>query len=91
MNKTNYCAVTFLKTIQDLKDCVELSRIRDHFICTSSEMLLTPSVYVRWSFFSLPVSVESTGGLPPNVLVEEAVKVLMEKCQAFLGELDKMN
>ncbi|XP_061546578.1 DNA-directed RNA polymerases I and III subunit RPAC1 [Phycodurus eques] len=33
-------------------------------------------------------SVESTGILPPNVLVTEAIKVLMAKCQRFLHELD---
>ncbi|XP_068597418.1 DNA-directed RNA polymerases I and III subunit RPAC1 isoform X1 [Brachionichthys hirsutus] len=33
-------------------------------------------------------SVESTGVLPPDVLVTEAVKVLMAKCQRFLNELD---
>ncbi|XP_036403144.1 DNA-directed RNA polymerases I and III subunit RPAC1 [Megalops cyprinoides] len=33
-------------------------------------------------------SVESTGILPPEVLVSEAIKVLMAKCQKFLGELD---
>lgn len=34
------------------------------------------------------VTVESTGILPPDVLVTEAVKVLMAKCQRFLNELD---
>ncbi|XP_069420687.1 DNA-directed RNA polymerases I and III subunit RPAC1 isoform X2 [Ovis canadensis] len=33
-------------------------------------------------------SVESTGVLPPDVLVSEAIKVLMGKCQRFLDELD---
>ncbi|XP_007896446.1 DNA-directed RNA polymerases I and III subunit RPAC1 isoform X2 [Callorhinchus milii] len=33
-------------------------------------------------------SVESTGILPPTVLVSEAIKVLMTKCQRFLNELD---
>ncbi len=36
------------------------------------------------------VSVESTGALPPDVLVEEAVKVLMEKCEYFLNKLDHL-
>lgn len=35
-----------------------------------------------------PVSVESTGVLPPDVLVSEAIKVLMGKCRRFLDELD---
>nr|XP_033792972.1 DNA-directed RNA polymerases I and III subunit RPAC1 [Geotrypetes seraphini] len=33
-------------------------------------------------------SVESTGVLPPDVLMSEAIKVLMGKCQKFLDELD---
>uniref|UniRef100_A0A8C3WXQ0 DNA-directed RNA polymerases I and III subunit RPAC1 n=1 Tax=Catagonus wagneri TaxID=51154 RepID=A0A8C3WXQ0_9CETA len=33
-------------------------------------------------------SVESTGVLPPEVLVSEAIKVLMGKCRRFLDELD---
>ncbi|XP_031728921.1 DNA-directed RNA polymerases I and III subunit RPAC1 [Anarrhichthys ocellatus] len=33
-------------------------------------------------------TVESTGILPPDVLVTEAIKVLMVKCQRFLNELD---
>ncbi|XP_076598566.1 DNA-directed RNA polymerases I and III subunit RPAC1 isoform X1 [Chaetodon auriga] len=33
-------------------------------------------------------TVESTGILPPDVLVTEAIKVLMAKCHRFLNELD---
>ncbi|XP_078255082.1 DNA-directed RNA polymerases I and III subunit RPAC1 isoform X3 [Rhinoraja longicauda] len=33
-------------------------------------------------------SVESTGILPPDVLVSEALKVLITKCRRFLNELD---
>ncbi|XP_005095420.1 DNA-directed RNA polymerases I and III subunit RPAC1 [Aplysia californica] len=33
-------------------------------------------------------SVESTGILPPDTLVSEAMKILMGKCQKFLQELD---
>uniref|UniRef100_A0A9L0IQD5 DNA-directed RNA polymerases I and III subunit RPAC1 n=1 Tax=Equus asinus TaxID=9793 RepID=A0A9L0IQD5_EQUAS len=33
-------------------------------------------------------SVESTGVLPPDVLVSEAIKVLMGKCRRFLDELE---
>ncbi|NP_001085237.1 RNA polymerase I and III subunit C L homeolog [Xenopus laevis] len=33
-------------------------------------------------------SVESTGILPPDILVSEAIKVLMGKCRRFLDELD---
>ncbi|XP_041354186.1 DNA-directed RNA polymerases I and III subunit RPAC1-like [Gigantopelta aegis] len=50
----------------DLKNCVKLNRVRNHFI----------------------FSVESTGILPPDVLVSEAIKVLMEKCRTMLSELN---
>ncbi|XP_062375973.1 DNA-directed RNA polymerases I and III subunit RPAC1 [Sardina pilchardus] len=33
-------------------------------------------------------SVESTGILPPDVLVSEAINVLLAKCQRFINELD---
>ncbi|XP_074024928.1 DNA-directed RNA polymerases I and III subunit RPAC1 isoform X2 [Numenius arquata] len=36
-------------------------------------------------------SVESTGILPPDVLVSEAIKILMGKCQRFLNELDSVH
>ncbi|XP_077438585.1 DNA-directed RNA polymerases I and III subunit RPAC1 [Vanacampus margaritifer] len=35
-------------------------------------------------------SVESTGILPPNVLLTEGIKVLMAKCQRFLNVLDSL-
>lgn len=41
--------------------------------------------------FSFPVSVESTGILPPDVLVTEAIKVLMAKCQRFLSEMNSVD
>ncbi|XP_014667921.1 PREDICTED: DNA-directed RNA polymerases I and III subunit RPAC1-like [Priapulus caudatus] len=50
---------------EELKDCITLTRVRDHFI----------------------FSVESTGVLPPDVLVTEAIKVLMSKCRAFVTEM----
>lgn len=40
------------------------------------------------SYVVLLVSVESTGALRPDVLVGEAIKVLMNKCRIFLAELD---
>lgn len=43
---------------------------------------------VRCVSLRSPVSVESTGVLPPDVLVSEAIKVLMGKCRRFLDELD---
>ena len=36
----------------------------------------------------IAVSVESTGVLPPEVLMSQAVQVLMGKCRDFLRELD---
>ncbi|CAH1792168.1 unnamed protein product, partial [Owenia fusiformis] len=33
-------------------------------------------------------SVESTGALPPDVLVSEAIQILMSKCRLFIQELD---
>uniref|UniRef100_A0A672NLG2 RNA polymerase I and III subunit C n=1 Tax=Sinocyclocheilus grahami TaxID=75366 RepID=A0A672NLG2_SINGR len=39
-----------------------------------------------WDYFIF--SVESTGILPPDVLVTEAINVLISKCQKFLTELD---
>lgn len=38
--------------------------------------------------FLFPVTVESTGILPPDVLVAEAIQVLMVKCQTLLGEMN---
>ena len=53
---------------------------------------MTYEAFIRptWARVSLwsPVSVESTGVLPPDVLVSEAIKVLMGKCRRFLDELD---
>ena len=40
--------------------------------------------------FVVSVSVESTGALAPDVLVTEAIQVLMAKCKHFLSELDHM-
>lgn len=39
-------------------------------------------------FFFFPVTVESTGILPPDVLVTEAIQVLMAKCQTLLSEMN---
>lgn len=36
------------------------------------------------------VSVESTGALAPDVLVIEAVKIMMGKCSHFMNELDNL-
>ena len=36
---------------------------------------------------SLTVSVESTGALPPEQLVEEAIKILHAKCQIYIDKV----
>ena len=38
--------------------------------------------------YCVTVSVESTGALASNILVLEALKILISKCDQFLGELD---
>ena len=43
------------------------------------------------SLLSSLVTVESSGVLPPDVLVTEAIKVLMTKCSRFLNELNTSN
>jgi len=35
------------------------------------------------------VSVESTGALPPEQLVEEAIKILHAKCQIYVDQLQQ--
>ena len=72
---------------------MRLSRVRDHFICTSYNYYNHQGEHftVMSSFPLFPVvSVESTGALSPNILMEEAVKVLINKCRFFLTELDKL-
>ena len=38
--------------------------------------------------FVCAVSIESTGALQPDVLMTEAIKVLMGKCRRFTEEVD---
>jgi DNA-directed RNA polymerase I and III subunit RPAC1 len=38
-------------------------------------------------FFLFPVTIESTGALPPEVLFTEAVNILEEKCEKVISEL----
>lgn len=59
------CSREFMRH-DDFKECVKLSRVRDHFIFL----------------------VESTGALAPDILVSEAIKVLIGKCRHFLQEID---
>ena len=48
-------------------------------------------VSILTSPLSSLVTVESSGVLPPDVLVTEAIKVLMSKCSRFLNELNTSN
>lgn len=89
----------------DLKSLVKLGRVRDHFICTYLKhkgiynsnctsgyirvRSLANHLLVSLSL-SLSVSVESTGILSPDVLISEAINVLIAKCQKFLTELDSV-
>lgn len=45
-------------------------------------------LYVECTNLPPPVSVESTGALAADLLVVEAVRVLMDKCTHFLSELN---
>jgi hypothetical protein len=77
--------------LQDLKDRVKLSRVRDHFICELYTLILYFFKYLfsyQFNFISLSVSVESTGALSADVLVNEAIKLLKTKCTQFLAEMD---
>jgi DNA-directed RNA polymerase I and III subunit RPAC1 len=54
---------------------VELSRVRDHFLCE----LLLGSALVVLLVMLVPVSVESEGPYAPERLLLEAIKVMREK------------
>ena len=71
----------------DLKDCVKLNKIRNHFICEFASSLVL-ILLILWSFL---VSIESTGALPSDVLMIEAIKVLKNKCNILLGQINKCN
>lgn len=66
--RVDSCSRNVLRQDQ-LKNCVRLSRVRDHFI----------------------FSIESTGALPPDILVKEAIKVLMSKCRIFVTALEQLD
>lgn len=63
-SRKDFCSRNVFK-YNDLKDAVELSKVKDNFI----------------------FSVESTGALPPDVLVLESFNILKGKCRHFLNEL----
>ena len=48
--------------------------------------MLTSHVFFVVAVFS--VSIESTGALQPDVLMTEAIKVLIGKCRRFIQEID---
>lgn len=72
---------------EDLKDLVELSRIRDYFICKYSE-LTKKKVFHALMYSVSTVNVESTGCLPVYDLICQAIEVLMTKCKKFIDILD---
>lgn len=53
----------------------------------NSDLIVMLYMTVSYCVFS-SVSVESTGILPPEVLVGEAINVLIAKCQKFIAALD---
>ncbi len=59
------------------------------FLKKDKSITSTLSLSLSLSLLSA-VSIESVGMLQPNVLFEEAIKVLMAKCQTILGELDNL-
>lgn len=74
----------------ELKDCVQIARIRDHFICEfSCRMCHVIFHFFPLTFFCmfLSVNIESVGALPPHEIFLEAVKILQSKCQKYLKEL----
>ena len=71
----------------ELKDRIELNKIRDHFICLYSICIHSNQliVFVRSSVL---VNIESVGALPPEQLFVDAIKLLMSKCDRLLREID---
>lgn len=68
----------------ELKDQIELNKIRDHFICMYSIDSNDREDFV-WSVL---VSIESVGALAPDELFVDAIKLLMSKCDRLLQEID---
>ena len=60
-------------------------------VCLHACMGVVVGVTCPSSPYIYTVSVESTGALPPNLLVVEAIKVLMNKCTHFLSELNHVS
>jgi hypothetical protein len=53
-----------------------------------SYLFIYPKYWMLPASSLFPVTIESTGALPPDVLFIEAVKVLKLKCRTFLDELN---
>lgn len=68
---------------EHLKDAVHMSLVKDHFICKSFNRKVKREIKRRL----LSDTIESTGALPPNQLMEEAIDILLSKCNSFLAEL----
>ena len=56
----------------------------------SNEQSVRISFNVFLLIYLFSVSVESTGALPPEILVEEAIKILHSKCQIHIQQMGKI-
>lgn len=79
----------------EFQDLVQLTRIRDHFICEYSSHVGSLSTSLRLVADRViikpqSVNVESAGQYPPEDLVPEAIKILLEKVAAVEQGLDKL-
>jgi len=73
----------------ELKDRIELNKIRDHFICLYMLIIKITKSFHSFCFSSdCLVSIESAGALPPDQLFVDAIKLLMSKCDRLLQEID---
>ena len=70
----NFKQEIYIETVE-VRDVGFLSRLRSAQVTS-------------WCYVFYLVSVESTGALSSDVLVCEAIKVLLGKCRHFLSELD---
>ena len=80
----------------EFQDLVELTRIRDHFLCEFRHLYLTlfiesrNRVNVNASANARLVNVESVGQYKPEELVPEAIQILLAKITAVEEGLDKL-
>ena len=72
----------------EFQDSVELSRVRDHFLCEFSLLGLCTKRLVLISRFT--VSVESESAYAPEWLLAESIKILREKVKEVKAEALKL-